>query len=36
VINASGASLRHLGVEVRDQPLGPAEIVDLIERAQLT
>jgi carbon-monoxide dehydrogenase large subunit len=36
VINAIADSLRHLGVEVRDQPLGPAEIVDLIERAQLT
>jgi carbon-monoxide dehydrogenase large subunit len=33
LINAIADGLRHLGVEVRDQPLGPAEIVDLIERA---
>jgi carbon-monoxide dehydrogenase large subunit len=34
VINAIADALRHLGVEVRSQPLGPAEIVDLIEGAQ--
>jgi carbon-monoxide dehydrogenase large subunit len=34
VINAVADALRHLGVQIRDQPLGPAEIVDLIEAAR--
>ncbi|HEY6533472.1 MAG TPA: xanthine dehydrogenase family protein molybdopterin-binding subunit [Acidimicrobiales bacterium] len=33
VINAVADALRPLGVEVRDQPLGPADIVDLIVAA---
>ncbi len=33
VINAVADALRPLGIEVRDQPLGPAEIVALMESA---
>jgi carbon-monoxide dehydrogenase large subunit len=33
VINAIADALRPLGAEVRNQPLGPADIVDLIEAA---
>lgn len=33
VINAVADALRHLGVQVRTQPLGPADIVELIEAA---
>jgi aerobic carbon-monoxide dehydrogenase large subunit len=34
VINAIADALRHLGVQIRDQPLGPAEIVGLIDAAR--
>jgi carbon-monoxide dehydrogenase large subunit len=34
IINAVADALRPLGVQVRDQPLGPAQVVDLIEAAQ--
>jgi aerobic carbon-monoxide dehydrogenase large subunit len=34
VINAIADALRHLGVQIRDQPLGPAEIVRLMDAAR--
>ena len=33
IVNAVADALRPLGVEVRDQPLGPSAVVDLIEAA---
>jgi carbon-monoxide dehydrogenase large subunit len=33
VINAVADALRHLGVQIRAQPLGPADVVALIEAA---
>ena len=35
VINAVADALRHLGVQIRAQPLGPADIVALIEAAEI-
>ena len=34
LINAVADALRHLGAEVRFQPLGPADIMELIQRAE--
>jgi hypothetical protein len=34
VINAIADALAPLGVQVRSQPLGPADVVDLIEAAE--
>lgn len=36
VINAVADALRHLGVQIRSQPLGPADIIQLIEAAGAT